>query len=197
MAFTGCGGGSGDSSTQELRDHDKYTRVDLSIDANAATIEVSDDNQLNVTLYEVPEQILAFTEPPKRDVYSVSTKALLLWKKMFPKAPNALLSGTTRGGDGFSTVLEMDQPTYNQNAGTVTFTARLIGDSPMPPDLLSATNLMIDPTLWQWIEIIWDCASAIIDWVGAIIEEGLNPLEDLEAVSGSVDCVDAIEDADW
>ncbi len=172
-------------------------RYDIAVPVGAGTSTEVSDGVYQIVLSEVPTQVVVFSESPNRTAKYMPTVALGMWDKMFPdEAPNSVLFGRT-GGTNDVIVFEMGKPTYDETNATLTFQATLVGDSAAPLAEMTNVDLLIDPTAGQWITIGWDCASAALSIVAAAVEDGANPLADLEAIGATISCIHACEAASW
>ncbi|MBN1344965.1 MAG: hypothetical protein JXQ73_19890 [Phycisphaerae bacterium] len=170
---------------------------DIAILAGGATATQVSTGVYNIVLTDVHDNAISFTEAPGRTARTFTMEALVMWDKMFSNSPpNTVMYGRTPT-DATIVVFEMGKPTYDAQNNTLTFQATLVGDSPAPQEVMNDVDLLIDPTAAQWINIAWNCGSAILNIIGAAIEDGVNPLEDVESVGASIDCINAIASASW
>ncbi|MBN1344964.1 MAG: hypothetical protein JXQ73_19885 [Phycisphaerae bacterium] len=170
---------------------------DIAVLAGAGTATQVSPGVYTITLTEVHDRVIAFTQAPGRTAQTFGTQWLGLWDKMYPDSPpNAVLYGRTPT-DGTISVFEMGKPTYDAENDTLTFQATLVGDSPAPQAVMDDVDLLIDPTVGQWISIATNCGSAIVNIILAAVEEGVNPVADIRAAGASVGCIAAVATASW
>jgi hypothetical protein len=130
------------------------------------------------TLNEVAISTLAFTDRPARQSVGVSTESVFsMWRHMFANdPPNAVIvHHDPLQAERAEFAFEMINPVYDPDAQMLTFEAILLGDAGVTINNLNQISLFIDPTLGQWISIIFNCGATVVNAIGVVIfpEEAL------------------------
>lgn len=103
-----------------------------------------DGEELVLTLEGVPDHLIRFTDRPMRDADVVAPEdTARRWSEFFAtSAPNATLTYQLDGSDAPSVLaLTLGQPTYDQEAATMTYPATVLG---LEPDHLPDATRTVD-----------------------------------------------------
>jgi hypothetical protein len=118
----GCGSDSSDSSTEQIELLGVQT-------AEEGTLEpiAGEDDLYTLTLTGVNPQVVVFSERPERltEIVTMDESIEIFWSDSEP--PNVALSGLVDGEDQIL-ALELLSPSYDQEAATLTYTAKPLSE---------------------------------------------------------------------
>jgi hypothetical protein len=190
--MSACGGGSNSRNETDALGVDLNEKHDIAIQGDSAKVIEIAAKTYRIEIEGVYPTALAFSESPGREAYEVPTEIVGLWDRMFPEGmPNSVFYGRTAEGTSVA-AFQIDKPIYNIENKSLIFDARLIGDSPGLPSELHDVDLLIDPTLGQWISIAINCGGTVLSLIPAILTGGSTA--PLTAIASAA-CVVALVDA--
>jgi hypothetical protein len=175
---------------------EQEAQVDMVVVSGGGTATEETDGNYTITLSEVSPTVVGFVEGGDKITETISTESLATGWSMFfqegsPTAAMTLLDEEV-GASESTIVLSMGEPSYDAAVNSLTFTGAVTaGDVPATFENVS---LFIDPSAYQWWELAAKCGTSIVSIIAAAIEEGINPIADIEAANASTECVEyAIE----
>lgn len=145
---------------------------------------VSADGDSWTVSMAVERDVLAFTDRPARGASRFSAAELVdSWASygFDDDPPNAALTGTTTDGSQFDVAVEMTGVAWDQQTGTLTFSATAIGADrgvSLPGQLTSVSLFIDDATSGVMLDITLADLPATLTYLGTTTSGSLSPLEE-------------------
>jgi hypothetical protein len=151
--------------------------------------ENNGDGSYLVTHYDVDNEPSVIVGDLENDLGVIDMVSLMdAWPQVAQESNSTgVIHYTLEDGSTKSVAVRIDNPTYNVDTGDFQYTATPLFEG----DTLDSnfTNSSLQISKWDWTKLGIYCGKAIVEIIIAAVQDGADPLSDVEAAGGSAECI--------
>jgi hypothetical protein len=151
--------------------------------------EDNGDGSYLVTHYDVDNEPSVIVGDLENDLGVIDMVSLMdAWPQVAQESNSTgVIHYTLEDGSTKSVAVRIDNPTYNVDTGDFQYTATPLFEG----DTLDSnfTNSSLQISKWDWTKLGIYCGKAIVEIIIAAVQDGADPLSDVEAAGGSAECI--------